>query len=209
MKLIFLFLFLFIAGSCAKTLYISAETGALTETPPVPDPVLNGMKRVQRGVATVTALWVDNPSWHTNSPLCSESVDAYLNQQNEKLMIPQWAIFPQYGADQGSAEILIEIDDLETFVSYAFTQGVWLVPDDCQSIWDQILKKVVVPLINSINTQDYPTLTARANGLTIALMCKPVDAADWSKCTPDEYHAITHANVNIHNPKLREYKKVY
>lgn len=208
-KVIILLVICFVVAGEARTLYISAETGTLSETPPVPDPTLNGMKKMQRGVASVVALWVTNPSWQGNMLVCNDAVDAYFNEQTQLYQVPQWAVFSQQGGDQGSAEILIEIYDLDTFVAYAFTQGVWVNPDNCQAIWDLMLQYVIAPLINGIATQGRPTLTARDNGIAVYLMCKPVDAADWLVCSADDYHKITHAYVNIHTPKLRTYKNLY
>ena len=208
------FIFFFIACvffsvlADAKTLYISAETGALSETPVTTDPILNSARRVRRDVTqSQNALWITNPTWEGGSPLCEETVDAYFNEQTSQYQIPQWAIYAQHGGDEGSAEIWIQIYDLQTFVSYAFTQGVWVNPDNCGAIWDLTLQYIIVPLVNSIHTQQRPTLNARDHGIAVYLMCRTVDAADWLVCSPDDYHKITHANVNVHTPKLRAYKK--
>lgn len=211
MKLILfgLIFWVFLAIVDAKTMYISAETGALSETPVTSDPLLNLAKRVKRDVSSSSqnALWITNPSWEGGSPLCEIAVDAYFNEQTTQYQIPQWAIYPQHGGDQGSAEIWIQIYDLQAYTLYAFNQGVWVNPDDCQAIWDLTLRYIIVPLVNSIHTQKRPTLNARDNGIAVYLMCKTVDASDWLVCSADDYHKITHANVNIHTPKLRVYKQ--
>lgn len=192
----------------AKLLYISAETGTISETPTTTDPTLNNMRKVQRDVtSSQNALWITNPSWQSTTPLCEDSVDAYFNEQTGQYQIPQWAIFAQDGGGEGSAEIWIQIYDLETFVLYAFNQGIWVNPNNCQEIWDLTLQYIIVPLINNIHLQKRPTLNARDHGVAIYLMCKTVDASEWLVCSPNDYHRITHANVNIHSPKFRSYMK--
>lgn len=193
----------------SRTVYISSETGEISESPITPDITLARMRRdVSTNDSNKNALWVTNPSWNDGaSPLCDDSVDAYYNEQTQQYTVPQWAVYSQHGGDQGSAELWIQIYDLQTFALYAHNQGVWVNPDNCQAIWDLTLRYIVVPLINSIHTQKRPTLNARDNGIAVYLMCKTVDASDWLVCSPDDYHAITHANVNIHTSKLRVYKQ--
>lgn len=207
--IIFLILIAFgILESESRTVYISSETGAISETPIQADQQLARMRRdVTSTDGMKNALWVTNPSWEGDSPLCADSVDAYYNEQTQQYTVPQWAVYSQHGGDQGSAELWIQIYDLQTFALYAHNQGVWVNPDDCQAIWDLTLRYIIVPLINNIHIQKRPTLNARDNGIAVYLMCKTVDASDWLVCSPDAYHAITHANVNIHTSKLRVYKQ--
>jgi hypothetical protein len=208
MKICFFLLFLAIITltSEAKTLYISSSTGELVDAATLP--TLN-RKVGARGVAeSDAALWVANPSNINGYPLCEPTVDAFYNMNLDQYQIPEWVFFEEENGHMSSTAIVVDIYDLQAFVNYAFTLGVWHDPSNCEAIWQLILTQIIAPLFRNIPIQSRPTLTARDHGIAVDLRCKePGEYSDFVSCSPTQYYEMTNGIVAIHTPKLRTYKK--
>lgn len=193
----FLFFLLMVNGIFAKSFMISSSTGELID--------LDGQKRsTEEGDV---ALWVIEPNQPPSIPLCETMIDAYYNPHLDKYQIPEWIFFESDFGEMGKTAVVVEIFDLHAFVRHCFLEGVWDNPLDCESIWNLMLSRVIVPLLNDIPTQQRPTLTARNNGVVVDIRCQHGGGDDWISCSAQEFYRMSSASVSVHNPPLRYYKK--
>lgn len=169
----------------AVPLYIVADTGELVDYPP----------------EDVVALW----------PLpngeCADSVDAQLVEHSGRYTIAEWVYDANDYEDWGAFGTRAAIYDLATLVDYAYTQGVWHHPRDCDEIRRLVLSQIIKPATHQLNLQGRGTFTARMHGLVIDLLCRPRNSQEFETCTTQQISIIGNMVAQGKRPVPKHKKK--
>ena len=153
------------------------------------------------------ALWVSDPAHQGDTPACQTTVDALYNYPTEKYRIDQWVYLERDIGSLGSMLTKVDIYDLEEFVAWAFDQGVWHDPLDCDAIWSLMLNHIIIPMVQEdIRTQHRPSITARGHGVCVDIECRPNPEAPYVPCDWQYLYENQHI-IAVHTAKLREYKR--
>lgn len=160
--------FLFACTASAVPLYIVASTGELVDYAP----------------EDVVALW----------PLpngeCADSVDAQLVEHSGRYQIAEWVYDANDYEDWGAFGTRAAIYDLAALVDYAYTQGVWHHPRDCDEVRRLVLSQILKPATSQMNLQGRGTFTARMHGLVVDLLCRPRNSQEFETCTTQQISII-------------------
>lgn len=124
----------------------------------------------------------------TSQPECRVEIDAQFIASSQLFKIDQWIYIPSAFRDYPSIVISADIYDLQLFVDYATSLGVFDHPD-CRTTWNKMRDLIIAPLVQAISTdKTLPGMQVARDGLTITVYCND---NLFVPCTEEEFRFIT------------------
>ncbi len=119
--------------------------------------------------------------------LCSPSIDAEFFHHENSYQVNHWFFEEVITSANSAYAVVMHIYDIDLFVNYGLSIGVWTTPQDCKEIWHNIMMDIAEPLLSNADPLQNKAMIYKDHGIVYAFEC-----VKWTADQEEYRHELYH-----------------